>query len=98
MPIPKDLKVTPPQPVPMGLARPTLTGGPTNGAMGPLGQPAIQKHPGYVLEGDGERVLSKKKLEELVRQVTGGSGVESEEGETLSAEVEEVDALLSSIF
>lgn len=90
MPIPKDLKVTPPQPVPMGLARPTLTGGPTNGAMGPMGQPAIQKHPGYVLEGDGERVLSKKKLEELVRQVTGGSGVESEEGETLSAEVEEV--------
>lgn len=98
MPIPKDLKVTPPQPVPMGLARPTLTGGPTNGAMGPMGQPAIQKHPGYVLEGDGERVLSKKKLEELVRQVTGGSGVESEEGETLSAEVEEVDALLSSIL
>lgn len=98
MPIPKDLKVTPPQPVPMGLARPTLTGGPTNGAMGPMGQPAIQKHPGYVLEGDGERVLSKKKLEELVRQVTGGSGVENEEGETLSAEVEEVDALLSSIY
>lgn len=98
MPIPKDLKVTPPQPVPMGLARPTLTGGPTNGAMGPMGQPAIQKHPGYVLEGDGERVLSKKKLEELVRQVTGGSGVESEEGETLSAEVEEVDAILSSIL
>lgn len=98
MPIPKDLKVTPPQPVPMGLARPTLTGGPTNGAMGPMGQPAIQKHPGYVLEGDGERVLSKKKLEELVRQVTGGSGVESEEGEALSAEVEEVDAILSSIL
>lgn len=98
MPIPKDLKVTPPQPVPMGLARPTLTGGPTNGAMGPMGQPAIQKHPGYVLEGDGERVLSKKKLEELVRQVTGGSAAESEEGETLSAEVEEVDAILSSIL
>ena len=98
MPIPKDLKVTPRQPVPMCLARPTLTGGPTNGAMGPMGQPAIQKHPGYVLEGDGERVLSKKKLEELVRQVTGGSGVESEEGETLSAEVEEVDAILSSIL
>lgn len=98
MPIPKDLKVTPPQPVPMGPARPTLTGGPTNGAMGPMGQPAIQKHPGYVLEGDGERVLSKKKLEELVRQVTGGGGVESEEGETLSAEVEEVDAILSSIL
>lgn len=90
MPIPKDLKVPQHQPVTMGPARPTLTGGPTNGAMGPMGQPAIQKHPGYVLEGEGERVLSKKKLEELVRQVTGGSGAENEEGETLSAEVEDV--------
>ncbi|MCJ1462794.1 Transcription initiation factor TFIID subunit 12 [Pseudocyphellaria aurata] len=89
MPIPKDLKVPQHQPVTMGPARPTLTGGPTNGAMGPMGQPAIQKHPGYVLEGEGERVLSKKKLEELVRQVTGGSGVDNEEGDILSAEVED---------
>lgn len=58
--------------------------------MGPMGQPAIQRHPGYVLEGEGERVLSKKKLEELVRQVTGGTGGEGEEGEGLTAEVEEV--------
>lgn len=88
-PIPKELKVTPPAPIPMGPARPTLTGGPDNGATSSLSQPAIQKHPGYVLEGEGERVLSKKKLQELVRQVTGG-GVEGEEGETMSAEVEEV--------
>lgn len=87
--IPKELKVTQPMPTAMGPARPTLTGGPSNGATTSLSQPAIQKHPGYVLEGEGERVLSKKKLEELVRQVIGG-GVESEEGETLSAEVEEV--------
>ncbi|KAI4205249.1 MAG: hypothetical protein LQ350_000571 [Teloschistes chrysophthalmus] len=87
MPIPKDLKVAQPQPVSMGPARPTLTGGPSNGASGPMGQPAIQKHPGYVLEGDGERVLGRKKLEELVRQVTGG--VDGEEGETLSAAAEE---------
>lgn len=58
--------------------------------MGPIGQPAIPRTPGYVLEGDGERVLSKKKLEELVRQVTGGSGPEGEEGETITADVEEV--------
>lgn len=88
-PIPKELKVSSPVPIPMGPARPTLTGGPSNGATTSLSQPAIQRHPGYVLEGEGERVLGKKKLEELVRQVTGG-GVESEEGETLSAEVEEV--------
>ena len=89
MPIPKDLKIPPPQPVSMGPARPTLTGGPSNGAMGQLGQPAIQKHPGYVLEGDGERVLSKKKLQELVRQVTG-VGSEGDDTEGLTPEVEEV--------
>lgn len=90
MPIPKDLKISQPQPVAMGPARPTLTGGPSNGAQGSMGQPAIQKHPGFVLEGDGERVLSKKKLQELVRQVTGGGGGEGEEEEGLTAEIEEV--------
>ena len=88
MPIPKDLNLQPTQPVPMGPSRPTLTNGPV--AMGAMGQPAIQRHPGFVLEGDGERVLSKKKLEELVRQVTGGTGGEGEESEGLTAEVEEV--------
>ena len=88
MAIPKDLNIPPPQPVPMGQSRPTFTNGPL--PPGPIGQPAIQRHPGYVLEGEGERVLSKKKLEELVRQVTGSTGGESDEGETLSAEVEEV--------
>ena len=88
MPIPKELHVTPLQAVPMGPSRPTLTNGP--GPIGPIGQPAYPRHPGYVLEGEGERVLSKKKLEELVRQVTGGTGVEGDEGEALTAEVEEV--------
>ncbi|KAL9098003.1 MAG: hypothetical protein Q9163_006246 [Psora crenata] len=87
MPIPRDLNIPPPQPVSMGQNRPTMSNGPH--VSGPIGQPAIQKHPGYVLEGDGERVLSKKKLEELVRQVAGGTGSEGEEGETLTAEVEE---------
>ncbi|KAI4164265.1 MAG: hypothetical protein LQ342_002230 [Letrouitia transgressa] len=87
MPIPKELKIPHPQPVTMGPARPTLSGGPSNGAIGPMGQPAIQKYPGYVLEGEGERVLGRKKLEELVRQVTGG--VDGEEGETLTAAAEE---------
>ena len=88
MPIPKDLNLPPTQPVSMGPSRPTLTNGPI--AMGPMGQPAIQRHPGYVLEGEGERVLSKKKLEELVKQVTGGTGGEGEEAEGLNADVEEV--------
>ena len=90
MPIPKDLNPGLPQPVSMGQSRPTMTNGPH--LAGPIGQPAIQKHPGYVLEGEGERVLSKKKLEELVRQVTGARGSEGDEGETLTAEVEEASS------
>lgn len=85
MAIPKTLNVSTPEPVSMGPARPTLSGGPSQAGMGPMGQPAIQKHPGYVLEGEGQRVLSKKKLNELVFQVTGGG-----EGEALTPEAEEV--------
>ncbi|KAL2009117.1 hypothetical protein VTN00DRAFT_7311 [Thermoascus crustaceus] len=84
MAIPKNLNVPPPEPVAMGPARPTLSGGPSHGAMGMMGQPAIQKHPGYVLEGEGQRVLSKKMLDILVRQVTGGG-----EGEGLTPDAEE---------
>jgi transcription initiation factor TFIID subunit 12 len=39
------------------------------------------------MEGEGDRVLSKKKLDELVRQVTGGG---QGEGEGLAPDVEEV--------
>ncbi|KAI9679145.1 MAG: hypothetical protein M1822_007355 [Bathelium mastoideum] len=85
-PIPKTLNTTPAVPVQMGPARPTL-GGPVNGAPGMMGQPAMQKQPGYILEGEGDRVLSKKKLDELVRQVTGGG---EGPGESLTPEVEEV--------
>lgn len=87
-PIPKELKVGPPQPVAMGPARPTLSGGPSNGAMGQLGQPAIARHPGYVLEGDGDRVLSKKRLQQLMREVTGAS--EGDDAEVMTPDVEEV--------
>ncbi|KAL4799436.1 transcription initiation factor TFIID subunit A-domain-containing protein [Aspergillus venezuelensis] len=84
MVIPKNLNVPPPKPVPMAADRPTLSSGPSHGAMGMMGQPAIQKHPGYVLEGEGQRVLSKKMLDVLVRQVTGGG-----EGEGLTPDAEE---------
>ncbi|OKL63592.1 hypothetical protein UA08_02011 [Talaromyces atroroseus] len=84
MAIPKNLNIQPPEPVAMGTPRPTLSGGPSHGAVGVMGQPAIQKHPGYVLEGEGQRVLSKKMLDILVRQVTGGG-----EGEGLTPDAEE---------
>jgi hypothetical protein len=41
------------------------------------------------MEGEGDRVLSKKKLDELVRQVTGG-GQGLEDGMGLTPDVEEV--------
>lgn len=87
MAIPKNLHVSTPEPVSMPSSRPSLSGGPSHGAMGMMGQPAIQKHPGYVLEGEGQRVLSKKMLDILVRQVTGGG-----EGEMLTPDAEEVSA------
>jgi transcription initiation factor TFIID subunit 12 len=85
MVIPKNLNVSTPEPVPMPGSRPTFSGGPSHNQMGVMGQPAIQKHPGYVLEGEGQHVLSKKMLDILVRQVTGGG-----EGEMLSPDAEEV--------
>ncbi|KAJ5922592.1 hypothetical protein N7516_010295 [Penicillium verrucosum] len=84
MAIPKNLHTSTPEPVSMPGSRPSLSGGPSHGTMGMMGQPAIQKHPGYVLEGEGQRVLSKKMLDILVRQVTGGG-----EGEMLTPDAEE---------
>ncbi|ORY01339.1 transcription initiation factor TFIID subunit A-domain-containing protein [Clohesyomyces aquaticus] len=91
MPIPRQLNVTPVAPVGMGQARPTMSG-PTNGAPGPMGQPVIAKLPPFQLEGEGDRVLSKRKLDELVRQVTGGSE------EALTPEVEEAMLQLADDF
>lgn len=85
MPIPAKLNVMTPTPVSMASSRPTLGGLGGGGAPGMMGQPALAKPPGFTLEGESERVLSKKKLDELVRQVTGGG-----EGDALTPDVEEV--------
>ncbi|CZT00181.1 related to general RNA polymerase II transcription factor TAF12 [Rhynchosporium graminicola] len=90
MPIPKHLpeRATQlPTQVQMQQARPTYTGGPSNGGS-VISQPVIPKVPAYSMEGEGDHVLSKKKLDELVRQVTGGGqGLDS--GEGLTPDVEE---------
>ncbi|KAJ4303610.1 hypothetical protein N0V90_002509 [Kalmusia sp. IMI 367209] len=91
MPIPRNLNLPAPGPVPMGPARPTMSG-PTNGAPGPMGQPVISRMPPFQLEGDNDRVLSKRKLDELVRQVTGGSE------EALTPEVEEAVLQMADDF
>lgn len=92
MPIPKHLPERATQPlaaVSMSQTRPSLTGGPSNTGNGVMGQPVLAKAPGYNFNIEGDHVLNKKKLDELVRQVTGG-GEGFEGGEGLSAEVEEV--------
>jgi transcription initiation factor TFIID subunit 12 len=99
LPIPKVLPeraTQPPQPVAMGGGgvsggRPTYSGGSGLGG-GVMGQPAVAKTPAFQLDGEGERVLNKKKLDELVRQVCGGTA-EGQEGAMLSPEVEEVSPI-----
>lgn len=91
LPIPRTLQVSQPVPVGIGPARPTMSG-PTNGAPGPMGQPVINKFPPFQLEGEGDRVLSKRKLDELVRQVTGGAE------DALTPEVEETMLMLADEF
>ncbi|KAI0836983.1 hypothetical protein F5Y06DRAFT_272741 [Hypoxylon sp. FL0890] len=92
MPINKTLppKATEtPQPVNTGNGppRPTMPGGGAVGG-GVMGQPVVQKMPVPQFDADGEHVLSKKKLDELVRQVCGG-GSPGADGNYLTPDVEE---------
>lgn len=94
MPIPKQLPpgaIGTPHPVPMPPARPTYTGGASGSGSGPMQQPPVTKPPGFTIEGDAERVLNKRKLDELVRQVTGG-GEGLDNTESLTPEVEDVSS------
>ncbi|KAI9827079.1 MAG: Transcription initiation factor TFIID subunit 12 [Phylliscum demangeonii] len=97
MPIPKYItSASPPLAVNMNLggSRPSYTGGASNPSQGMLGQPAVQKVAGFVLEGESEHVLSKKKLDELVRQVTHhGEGLGVGTGPLLTPDCEEVGGL-----
>jgi transcription initiation factor TFIID subunit 12 len=101
MPIPRELpekSQAVPQPVGVGggvaAGRPTMTGG--AGMGGVMSQPAVYKIPAYTHEAEGDHVLSKKKLDELVRQVAGGTA--DGEGNLLSPEVEEVSALCFALI
>ncbi|RDL33862.1 uncharacterized protein BP5553_08230 [Venustampulla echinocandica] len=98
MPIPKHLPeraTAPPQPVPINQPRPTYTGGPSNAGTGVVSQPVLPKTPGYNMAGEGDRVLSRKKLDELVKQVTGGG---QGDGQSLTPEVEESMLTVADTF
>ncbi|KAG6054662.1 hypothetical protein E4U17_003615 [Claviceps sp. LM77 group G4] len=94
MPIPRQLpeKATAiPQGVTLGggvsAGRPTISQG--SGTIGGvMNQPPVTKIPAYSHDAEGDHVLSKKKLDELVRQVCGGTG-DSQDGNVLTPDVEE---------
>lgn len=87
--------------VPQGVAvssgvtagRPTMSQG-SGTAGGVLNQPAMSRIPAYNNTAQGQHVLSKKKLEELVRQVCGAPP-EGQDSNLLTPEVEEVRAFPS---
>lgn len=71
----------------MAPGRPTMSQG--SGTLGGvMNQPAVAKVQAYNHEAEGDHVLSKKKLDELVRQVCGGTA-EGQEGNMLTPDVEE---------
>ncbi|CAN8105114.1 unnamed protein product [Discula destructiva] len=76
--------------------RPTYTGG-GGTAGGVMGQPILPKIPHIQMEGEGERVLNRKKLDDLVRQVCGGQA-EGQEGNTLTPDVEEAVLTMADSF
>lgn len=61
-----------------------------------MSQPGVQRPAQFTLEGEGDRVLSKRKLDELVRQVTGQASDSPDSG--LSPEVEEAVLTLADDF
>jgi len=102
MPIPKNLPdkaIAPPVPVAVGggntPGRPTYGGG--NGAGGVMNQPVIPKMPVPQFDTEGDHVLSKKKLDELVRQVCGG-GSPGADGNYLTPDVEEVSLVIVFVY
>lgn len=101
MPIPKQLSeraTAPPQPITMPPARPSLTGGSNGIGNGVMNQPVIGNPPGNgPMTGNDEGILTSNKLNELVRQVTGGgNGLEG--GQGLAPDVEQVCVLFFVLF
>ncbi|EGV63204.1 hypothetical protein CANTEDRAFT_130715 [Yamadazyma tenuis ATCC 10573] len=98
LPISSSINVRPPQPVtmkPNNISRPTLSGGVANGFGQILGTPAIVKIPTYELNQSGNaqipdnggRVLTKRKLNELVQTI----GADQGDGKTvIDGDVEEL--------
>ncbi|PUU78455.1 hypothetical protein B9Z19DRAFT_1083980 [Tuber borchii] len=84
-PIPPNLAVAAPQPIAVPAARPTLSGGMNSSGNQMMSTPAITKQPAFEFDEGGMGLLSKRKLEELVKQI--------DPEEKLDPDVEEVGYL-----
>jgi len=85
MPIPVNLPLPPPAAISIPPGRPSLTGGANNPANSVLGTPAVIKKAAFEFGEGGTGLLSKRKLEELVKQI--------DPEEKLDPDVEEVSKL-----
>lgn len=64
-----------------------------------MNQPGVQRPAQFTLEGEGDRVLSKRKLDELVRQVTGTPASDpSADSHALAPDVEEAVLTMADDF
>ena len=82
MPIRQSLNVPPLVAVAVPPARPSLSGGANAAGNQVLGTPALIKQPAFEFDEGGMGLLSKRKLEELVKQI--------DPDEKLDPDVEEV--------
>ncbi|KAK6498579.1 Transcription initiation factor TFIID subunit 12 [Arthrobotrys musiformis] len=97
LPIPKSLTMPAPTAVPVPPARPTLPGG-THAPSGSqvVGAPAIAKAPQFELDEASGGLLSKRKLQELVRQIDPDESLDPEVEESVLELTDDfVDTLLT---
>lgn len=94
LPIPNNLNVMPPLPAAMRAGRPTLTnGGPTDAQA--LNTPGMLKTP--ALELGGDRLLSKRKLHDLVSSVVGPDNEPIIDGDVKEMLLDLADEFVSSV-
>ncbi|KAF8424154.1 transcription initiation factor TFIID subunit A-domain-containing protein [Tirmania nivea] len=88
MPIPKTLSIEPKGPVPIQ-TRPTLSGGANTAGSHVMGTPALVKNPAFEFDEGGMGLLSKRKLEELVKQIDPDEKLDPEVEESVLELVDE---------
>lgn len=88
MPIPRTLNIEPKGPVPIQ-TRPTLSGGANTAGSHVMGTPALVKNPAFECDEGGMGLLSKRKLEELVKQIDPDEKLDPEVEESVLELVDE---------